>query len=865
MADTLFTFDDEQVVNNGPVTCLGIEFESDEKRRAFFREELRKKLPELRLIEGFPIGSDDDIIALSDPPYYTACPNPWISDFIKEWEGEKLKLQAEGKRVPAFEVKEPYAADVSEGKGNAIYLAHSYHTKVPHPAIMRYLLHYTQPGDIVFDGFAGTGMTGVAAGMCEDGLPDVSGNKGIRRCICGDLSPIASFITYNFNNPQSNRQFTAQFQEILSASKKKYEYLYHTRHTNGDIGLISYVLWSEVFTCPDCGSEVVFYQPTDTSRLSLSDTHYCPNCGAHHTKKTLNKFFETTVGSTGETLVCNKIKPTLIKYYYRGKGFYKTPEPEDLSLLENISNLEISTPIPDFKIEAGVKTNELIKNGRVYVSDLYTKRNLIVFSDIWNRANDSPLVRFAITAVLVKTGSLLHNVGFKDGKLNLAGALPNALFIPSVIAERNVYELLEGKLGDIIRMNPESLHRICNQVQSATDLSNISDNSIDYIFTDPPFGDNLMYSELNFIHESWLRILTNNKEEAIKNSVQHKGVFDYEDLMQKSFSEYYRILKPGRWMTVEFSNTSASVWNGMQQAITAAGFSIAVVRGLDKQQGSFNAQTTTTAVKQDLAISCFKTTEELTRKFLSSQDTSKNVWDLVEELMEHLPVHYRKDNSTTAIIERSPKILYDRVISYYVQHSYPVPMDASDFQQGLKVRFVERDGMFFTAEQAIEYEEKKRETSSFVSLALLVGSEAEGIEWLKRKLEDSPKTYSEILPDWMQDLVQPKKGDELPELMQILDENFLRDEAGYWHVPDVNDQTQLDAIRNKRLLREFEVYVEARKIKNARLEALRAGFKECYKNKDFATIVSVGSKLPEELLTTDEVLLRFYDIASSRV
>lgn len=865
MADTLFSMDDEQVVNDGPVTCLGIEFENDEKRREYFRNELRKKLPELRLIEGFPIGTDEDIITLSDPPYYTACPNPWLKDFIKEWEAEKPILLAEGKRDANFDVKEPYAADVSEGKGNAIYLAHSYHTKVPHPAIMRYLLHYTQPGDIIFDGFAGTGMTGVAAGMCEDGLPDVKGNRGVRRCICGDLSPIASFITYNFNNPQSIRLFTSQFKKIISASKEKYEHLYNTRHTNGDIGLISYVLWSEVFTCPDCGSEVIFYQPKDSSHLSLSDTHHCPNCGAHHTKKTLNKFYETVVGSTGETLVCNKIKPTLIKYTYRGKGFYKIPDQEDTAVLEEIAGMMIPTPIPDFKIEPGVKTNELIKNGRVYVSDLYTRRNLIVFSDIWDRAKSSPLIRFAITAILVKTGSLLHNVGFKDGKLNLAGALPNALFIPSVIAERNVYELLEGKFNDIIRMNPESLHRICNQVQSATDLSNIPDNSIDYIFTDPPFGDNLMYSELNFIHESWLRLLTNNKEEAIKNSAQHKGVFDYEDLMQKSFSEYHRILKPGRWMTVEFSNTSASVWNAIQQAITAAGFSIAVVRGLDKQQGSFNAQTTTTAVKQDLAISCFKTTEELNHKFQSSNDTSRNVWDLVEELMEHLPVHYRKDNSTTAIIERSPKILYDRVISYYVQHSYSVPMDASEFQKGLKDRFVERDGMYFTAEQAIEYEEKKRDTSSFVSLALLVGSEAEGIEWLKRKLEEKPMTYSEILPDWMQDLVQPKKGDELPELMQILEENFLKDDNGYWHVPNINDQSQLEAIRNKRLLREFEVYIEAKKIKNARLEALRAGFKECYKNKDFATIVTVGDKLPEELLTTDEVLLRFYDIASSRV
>ena len=68
----------------GPVTCLGQVFENEHARREHFRELLREKLkdPEFRQIEGFPIGKDEDIIALSDPPYYTACPNPWINDFI---------------------------------------------------------------------------------------------------------------------------------------------------------------------------------------------------------------------------------------------------------------------------------------------------------------------------------------------------------------------------------------------------------------------------------------------------------------------------------------------------------------------------------------------------------------------------------------------------------------------------------------------------------------------------------------------------------------------------------------------------------------------------------------------------------------
>ena len=73
----------------GPVTVLGMTFENDEERRKYFRDELRKRLPELRKIEGFPIGEDDDIVNLSDPPYYTACPNPWLNDFVAEWEKEK--------------------------------------------------------------------------------------------------------------------------------------------------------------------------------------------------------------------------------------------------------------------------------------------------------------------------------------------------------------------------------------------------------------------------------------------------------------------------------------------------------------------------------------------------------------------------------------------------------------------------------------------------------------------------------------------------------------------------------------------------------------------------------------------------------
>ena len=219
--------------NEKKITCLGKEFASEGDRREYYRNELRTKLPELKKIEGFPIGEDEDIIKLSDPPYYTACPNPWLNNFIEEWGTDKKNIKG---RKEDFHVDEPYASDVSEGKNNPIYNAHSYHTKVPHPAIMRYILHYTQPGDIIFDGFAGTGMSGVAAQLCGNPTSELkysiekefssfglqNPKWGIRKAIGGDLSPVASFIDYNYNTPIDIDDFQTKTENYILNSTCKF-------------------------------------------------------------------------------------------------------------------------------------------------------------------------------------------------------------------------------------------------------------------------------------------------------------------------------------------------------------------------------------------------------------------------------------------------------------------------------------------------------------------------------------------------------------------------------------------------------------------------------------------------------------------
>ena len=196
----------------GPVECLGMTFDSDEARREHFLKLLADKLedPVFRRTPGFPKASDEDILRLSDPPYYTACPNPFIEDFVRQW--GRLPAGADSSVVPAGQDnesrqgagstgeyrREPFAVDVSVGKTDQLYKAHGYHTMVPHLAIVRSILHYTRPGDVVLDGFCGPGMTGVAAQWCGTAptasrrqIEDASRQEGHPKPEWGALRPSA--------------------------------------------------------------------------------------------------------------------------------------------------------------------------------------------------------------------------------------------------------------------------------------------------------------------------------------------------------------------------------------------------------------------------------------------------------------------------------------------------------------------------------------------------------------------------------------------------------------------------------------------------------------------------------------------------
>jgi len=876
----------------------------EQAKKDAYRQRLADYLkdPEFRAIEGFPIGTYEDILALSDPPYYTACPNPFLEEVITEWQTEREAIRKDlGLKEESYQ-REPFAADVSEGKNHPIYNAHSYHTKVPHKAIMRYILHYTDPGDIVFDGFCGTGMTGVAAQLCGDKqaveelgyrVDDKNvvweGDKaishlGARKAVLNDLSPAATFIAYNYNTPVDAAAFEREAKGILREVEQECGWMYETWHPNCDDpkrvkGKINYTVWSDVFVCPNCGHEMVFWDvAVDKDAGSVRDVWNCPGCASLLGKTSrkssgalkLERAWETHFDrELKQTIRQAKQVPVIINYIVGKKHFEKRPDSNDLDVIQKIEESDIPYSIPIDRMPDGSESRRNDEIGLTHLNHFYTKRNLLVLSTLYLYAKDRPSILCAFISVLQGLSKLQR---FRPGTTFPNMILSGTLYVGSMVREWNAINWFGGKIRGLQRSFPHrETIKISNsviQTFSSSDQSNLIKNCLDYIFIDPPFGGNLMYSELNFLWETWLRVFTNNEPEAIMNTIQNKGLVEYQGLMQACFIMFFELLKPGCWMTIEFHNSQNSVWNAIQETLQRAGFVIADVRVLDKQRETFKQATSTAAVKQDLIISAYKPNGNLEAEFRLKAGTEEGAWEFVRYHLGKLPVTNISNGSAIVNAERQSYLLFDRMVAFHIQRGVMVPISSPEFYAGLEQRFTRRDGMYFLPDQVGEYDRAMLASGKPVQMSLFVTDEKSAINWLRQQLDPAsggePKTRGDLTNPFNQTMHRAKHEAAL-ELIEILEQNFLEDENGKWYVPDHNKASDLEKVRQRALLKEFNEYANTTgRLKQFRTEAVREGFKESFKNKDYATIIKVAERLPETVLREDPDLLMFYDSALLR-
>lgn len=911
--------------SGGAVECLGMTFSSDNARREHFLGLLAEKLkdPAFRTQEGFSQGTDEAILAMSDPPYYTACPNPWLADFVKHY-GKAYDPSQEYTR-------EPMAIDVSVGKTDPIYKAHSYHTKVPHLAIVPSILHFTEPGDIVLDGFAGSGMTGVAAQWCgtapasyrhqvemEWKKAGMSAPKwGARRAVLNDLSPAATFIGANYNLPFDVDAFAKAGKQLLTEVECEIGWMYETLHKDGETkGRIEYTVWSEVFTCPECSGEVNFlHEALDQSTKRVREVFPCPHCGAEMNKDRLERVLETRIDpSTGQPWQRVKFRPVLISYLVGRTRYEKEPDSDDIATLARIDSLPLSAAIPTnrFPIEAMYHGSRIAPKGFTHIHHFFLPRAAQAMGLLWDKANTHADTRIrAFLLFMVEQAiwglSVLNRYQpiqqGRPGGSQVNRQLTGVYYVASQHAECSPWYNLGGKLDRLIKaFRPFKALKTSAITTGTVAKLPMPDSSVDYVFTDPPFGENIFYADLNFLVESWHGVVTDAKPEAIIDKFKNKALPDYQHLMHRCFAEYHRVLKPGRWMTVVFSNSKAAVWNAIQVALQQAGFVVAEVNALDKVQGSYRQVTSTTAVKQDLVISAYKPNGGLEKRLAERGAAPESAWDFVQTHLRQLPVSKGKNGILEMVVERDPRRIYDRMVAWFVRHDFPVPLSTEEFLDGLRSRFPERDGMVFLPEQVAEYDRKRAQAAQAPQMELFVSDERSAIDWLMDFLRKRPSTYQEVHPEFTTQVGAGwRKHEERPELSALLADNFLRYDGNgdvpsqihsylstnfkdlrglekddpqlkakakdRWYAPDPSKARDLEQKRERALMKEFENYKSApgRKLKEFRLEVLRAGFKTAWGAKDYKTIIGIAQKIPEEALQEDEKLLLWYDQALTRM
>lgn len=562
-------------------------------------------------------------------------------------------------------INNPLDEDISAGKNTYTYDAHTYHTKVPPQGISKVIKYYLPHGGVVLDPFAGSGMTGVAA---------LSNGYNV---VLNELSPAASFIEANFLKYMEPEKYKAGIQFVLNKTKAVRETLYTTtcRECSKKAEIL-YVVWSYELECNHCNHVFVLWDHCRKYGANVKEHKLLKKFSCPHCAKEVNKSYLNRLGT----------KPVFLGYKCCSKQIKEHPLNElDFVNIKKSEDLiqEYQGVYPDLEIPNGVNLNQPKRHGIKYIKDFYTSRNLVASSSIWKAIgliadkNIASLLTFTFTSLYQRI-TKTSEYRFWGGSSNTAN-----FNIPQIFNEANVYLTFERKSKNILdHLNSTAKNYKGKSVihtGSATNLSFLPDESIDLIFTDPPFGSFINYSEMNILWESWLDVFTDSTNEAIVSKSQNKGIEEYTDLMTSSLKEAYRVLKDEQWMVLVFMNSSEKVWSSLHKAIQDSGFIIEKVNIFDKKHGTFKQFVSENTAGADLMLHCKK--DASITNCIKHIDTNFNIDVFFTQLLKsNIPyINYLHVDRQREIDFRT---LYSRYVAQGLSNGVKV-IDFSDFRSKL--------------------------------------------------------------------------------------------------------------------------------------------------------------------------------------
>lgn len=511
-----------------------------------------------------------------------------------------------------------YSSPLPAGRTGPLYNAFSYPTKISAESVALFIACHTAPGDHVLDVFGGSGTTGIAALLCErptDRMLALAAERGIeprwgaRNATVYELSEIGTLLSRVMTSAPDPKAFKAAAERLVDAASKLESTLYSTKGPNGQEGTIRQTIWSDVVQCPLCGAETTY---ADTrvryGPLRFDDRFTCA-CGHTGSPDDWERVLEDVVDPWTKELHSKRRRVPWKVYGSSSTGNWsRSATGEDGEAEAEVLASDLPAGSPIVRLSWGDLHRSGYHRGMTHLHHLYTARNFRALATLWNLIDDEPedlreALRLLVLSYNAAHSTLMTRVVLKKNSKDfvVTGAQSGVLYVSGLPVEKNVFRGVRRKIKTF-ESAFELLHGLSGDATIVTGSSanvHLPDESVDYVFTDPPFGGYIPYSEINQLNELWLGQTTKTDDEAIVSPSQGKGLDEYQVLLTSVFSEVARVMKPDADATLVFHSSHSAVWRALTSSLSDAGLAVTAASILDKTQASFKQVNGHVAVSGD--------------------------------------------------------------------------------------------------------------------------------------------------------------------------------------------------------------------------------------------------------------------------
>lgn len=303
----------------------------------------------------------------------------------------------------------------------------------------------------------------------------------------------------------------------------------------------------------------------------------------------------------------------------------------------------------EYQIEDWYPTQLLIENSRISarpgmrVADVFTKRTLACHARLlslikkYSSGNEQDLLLLAFTANIANCSKLVPPIKSR-GEI-AQGAWMTGFYIGETYIENNVLHYFENRLRKVINGKEDFLNEMASNLFSSPNRNwyritnvdaknlNIADESVDYVFTDPPYGDSVPYLEQSILWNAWIQKTPRYDDEVVvsDSAVREKNIVAFSQDIHRAISEIRRVLKPNKFFSLTFHSLSGLEWRAVTNACIQNNFKVVSFEWLEQKTYPPRQLNRTKSIKGDVLVTFVKDTTETLGQVFDDQDLEAKI------------------------------------------------------------------------------------------------------------------------------------------------------------------------------------------------------------------------------------------------